>query len=267
VFQQKWQSDSSFESLSRFALQNHTHLHTALGSHNIRSLAYGLAVAESLGLPAGTVEIQMLHGMADDQKRAIVEQGHRLRVYMPFGELIPGMAYLVRRLLENTANESFLRARSVSQAKVEELLMAPQPTTAPLPQQVPDKSVVKTIGATDRSDQFFNEPLADFAQTDVRQQFADALNEVQSQFGKHYPLVIDAQPVGSDEKWVSVNPWHRRQVVGEVAAASAAQAEQAIAAAKRTFTNWATLPASARAELIRAAAQVNVEELLMAPQQ
>ena len=36
--------------------------------------------------------------------------GHRLRIYMPYGELIPGMAYLVRRLLENTSNDSFLRA-------------------------------------------------------------------------------------------------------------------------------------------------------------
>jgi RHH-type proline utilization regulon transcriptional repressor/proline dehydrogenase/delta 1-pyrroline-5-carboxylate dehydrogenase len=256
VFQQKWQSDASFESLSRFALQNHSHLRTALGSHNIRSLAYGLAVAESLGLPPGTVEIQMLHGMADDQKRAIVEQGHRLRVYMPFGELIPGMAYLVRRLLENTANESFLRARSVSQTNVEELLMAPQQTSTPAPQPVPDVSVVKKIGETKSTPEFFNEPLADFAQADVRQQFADALAEVQSQFGQHYPLVINGQPVGSDDKLVSVNPSHRRQVVGEVAAATAAQAEQAIAAAKRAFTNWATLPASARADFIRAAAQV-----------
>ena len=76
----------------------------------MRSLAHGMAVARHLGLPPAALELQMLYGMADAEKQALVDLGHRLRIYMPFGELIPGMAYLVRRLLENTSNDSFLRA-------------------------------------------------------------------------------------------------------------------------------------------------------------
>ena len=53
----------------------------------------------------------MLYGMADPMHAAIRRLGLRLRVYAPVGELVPGMAYLVRRLLENTSNESFLRHR------------------------------------------------------------------------------------------------------------------------------------------------------------
>ena len=56
--------------------------------------------------------------------QVLVDLGYRLRIYMPYGELIPGMAYLVRRLLENTANESFLHARA-SDVPIEELLAAP----------------------------------------------------------------------------------------------------------------------------------------------
>ena len=52
----------------------------------------------------------MLYGMAEPVKAALVAMKCALRVYTPFGELLPGMAYLVRRLLENTSNESFLRA-------------------------------------------------------------------------------------------------------------------------------------------------------------
>ena len=52
----------------------------------------------------------MLYGMAEPIKEALVSLGQRVRVYTPYGQLLPGMAYLVRRLLENTANESFLRA-------------------------------------------------------------------------------------------------------------------------------------------------------------
>ena len=49
-------------------------------------------------------------GMGDVIQRALVDRGHRVRVYTPYGAILPGMAYLVRRLLENTSNESFLKA-------------------------------------------------------------------------------------------------------------------------------------------------------------
>src|SRR5262249_35818781 len=71
-------------------------------------------------------EIQMLYGMADPLKDAVAKAGHRLRVYVPFGQLIPGMAYLVRRLLENTASQSFLRLGFAEDAPPEELLRSPR---------------------------------------------------------------------------------------------------------------------------------------------
>src|SRR5262245_66613065 len=63
--------------------------------------------------------------MAQPLVRALTERGERVRVYMPFGELIPGMAYLVRRLLENTSNESFLRRGFADQESPEVLLADP----------------------------------------------------------------------------------------------------------------------------------------------
>ena len=51
----------------------------------------------------------MLHGMAEPIKRALVKMGYRVRDYCPIGEVLPGMSYLVRRLLENTSNEGFLK--------------------------------------------------------------------------------------------------------------------------------------------------------------
>ena len=125
VFQRKWQSDESFERCTRFVLQNSAHLRCALGSHNLRSIAHGIATARHLGLPASVYELQMLYGMADAEKQALVDLGHRLRIYMPYGDLIPGMAYLVRRLLENTSNDSFLRAGFVEKIPPEKLLQDP----------------------------------------------------------------------------------------------------------------------------------------------
>ena len=97
----------------------------ALGSHNARSIAAALATLEKHGLPQSAIELQMLHGMGDQLKLAAIELGLRLREYAPVGELIPGMAYLVRRLLENSSNESWLKAGFKDNASVESLLASP----------------------------------------------------------------------------------------------------------------------------------------------
>jgi RHH-type transcriptional regulator, proline utilization regulon repressor / proline dehydrogenase / delta 1-pyrroline-5-carboxylate dehydrogenase len=109
VYQKKPQSDAAFERLSNVLFENHRWLRPALGSHNLRSLAHGIALAEKHRVPQSAWEIQMLYGMADNQAQLFAEQGFRVRIYTPFGEMLPGMAYLVRRLLENTSNDSFLR--------------------------------------------------------------------------------------------------------------------------------------------------------------
>jgi len=122
VFTEKWQSDESFEGLARTMVDHWTLIRPAIGSHNVRSIAATLAYAGACGLPPRTVEVQMLTGMGDPLKRAIVAMKQRLRVYAPFGDLVRGMAYLIRRLIENTSNESFLR-QSFSGGTPRELLL------------------------------------------------------------------------------------------------------------------------------------------------
>ena len=97
----------------------------AIGTHNARSIGATLALAERAGLPERAVELQMLHGMADPLKAAVLARGLRLREYMPVGEMIPGMAYLVRRLLENTSNESWLRSGFADGADPSVLVASP----------------------------------------------------------------------------------------------------------------------------------------------
>ncbi|MFQ3651726.1 MAG: proline dehydrogenase family protein, partial [Gemmataceae bacterium] len=123
VWAEKWQSDAAYERCTAFLIQQRDWLRPAFGSHNIRSLSYAMALAHNL--PPGSIEIQMLYGMADPIKQVLVDLGQRVRVYTPYGELLPGMAYLVRRLLENTANESFLRAGFAEGLPPERLLRDP----------------------------------------------------------------------------------------------------------------------------------------------
>src|SRR5262249_22040111 len=106
-------------------LENYQSLRPAFGSHNVRSIAHALAVAEELKVPPRSFEFQTLYGMADPIKDALVSLDQRVRVYTPYGQLLPGMAYLVRRLLENTSNESFLRASFRENVPEEQLLRNP----------------------------------------------------------------------------------------------------------------------------------------------
>src|SRR5437879_10493291 len=111
VFLQKPESDLNFELLTRIMLENESIVTSAFGSHNVRSIAHAQALADQLGIDRGRFEFQLLYGMAGPVKRALLAMGYRVREYSPVGELLPGMAYLVRRLLENTSNEGFLRAK------------------------------------------------------------------------------------------------------------------------------------------------------------
>src|SRR2546421_842 len=125
VFEEKAQTDANYERCARPLIDNAGAVRPAFASHNLRSLAYGLAATRAAGLPDGAVELQMLYGMAGPVHTALRQLGQRVRVYAPVGELVPGMAYLGRRLLENTSNESFLRQRSADGKELRHLIRPP----------------------------------------------------------------------------------------------------------------------------------------------
>jgi proline dehydrogenase len=129
VFEVKAESDRNFEELTRRLLDARPALRPAIASHNLRSIAHAIAYDELRGGAGGDLELQVLRGLGDPLQHAIAAQGLRVRTYCPVGDLVAGMAYLVRRLLENTSNESFLadQARGVP---LEELL-APPAVAAP----------------------------------------------------------------------------------------------------------------------------------------
>jgi RHH-type proline utilization regulon transcriptional repressor/proline dehydrogenase/delta 1-pyrroline-5-carboxylate dehydrogenase len=254
VFTQKRESDAQFEKLTQILMERHAVLRPALGSHNVRSLAYGIAVADALDLSPRTYEIQMLYGMANPIKEVLVALGRRVRIYTPYGRLLPGMAYLVRRLLENTANESFLRASFAENVPEEQLLMNPQ--------QQPDSHgpSFEANGyrelAPDRGprSEFHNEPVSDFSKQMNREAMQAALREVARQLGRVYPLVIAGKAVETDGALEGRNPSHIRQVLGKCGRANVAHAHSAIEAAKAVFPSWRdTDPHERAACLFRAA--------------
>ena len=159
VFERKPESDANFEKLSLLPARKRGRRDARLClAQHPQSGARACAHAERLGLEPSRVEFQVLYGMADAIKSALLQAGCRVRVYCPVGELLPGMAYLVRRLLENTSNEGFL-ANKFAKGATRDALLRRQwngSKTAALP--LPGSAGAEYGGVPD----FKNEPPADF---------------------------------------------------------------------------------------------------------
>jgi RHH-type transcriptional regulator, proline utilization regulon repressor / proline dehydrogenase / delta 1-pyrroline-5-carboxylate dehydrogenase len=130
VFLDKAETDANYERLSRLLLESHDVIDAAFGSHNIRSLAHAIVTAKQASVAKDGYEIQMLYGMGEPIRQAVIQNGQRVRVYVPVGRLLPGMAYLIRRLMENTSNTSFLRQTYAEEQQIDKLILPPGPMNA-----------------------------------------------------------------------------------------------------------------------------------------
>jgi RHH-type proline utilization regulon transcriptional repressor/proline dehydrogenase/delta 1-pyrroline-5-carboxylate dehydrogenase len=186
----------------------------------------------------------MLFGMADPIKKSLVKQGYRVREYAPVGELIPGMAYLVRRLLENTSNESFLRSKFADGATAEQLLKDPKDGLAPSssdPYQLETSKHIK----------FKNEPLIDFGVASEREKLQRALAEFKATAcGKEHALFINGKEVKTGRFIESFNPGKPSQLIGRVHVAGVNEAEAAVNAAHAAFPEWKRTSVEKRAAII-----------------
>jgi RHH-type transcriptional regulator, proline utilization regulon repressor / proline dehydrogenase / delta 1-pyrroline-5-carboxylate dehydrogenase len=282
VWEIKRETDAAYERITQMLMEAHDAIDLAVGSHNIRSIARAIALRDELSVEPRALEFQTLYGMAAPLVRALTERGERVRVYMPFGELIPGMAYLVRRLLENTSQESFLRrgfledeppevlladpSRAVSAAPVRR---TPPETTEARGSESPDRGIVpKTPAARGSSERFpdpairrslpehfENEPLTDFTVAGERERFAAALTDVHRQFGRLYPLVIGGEQRDTIGKLVSRNPSRPVEAIGFTASATGDDIDAAVAAAERAFPAWRDLGIEERGEMLARVAE------------
>ena len=250
VYIDKAETDLAFERLTRRLLSASPLVTTAIASHNVRSIAHAMAVAETLGLSKQQLEFQLLYGMGDAIHAAIVSLGFPVRIYTPVGELIPGMAYLVRRLLENTANESFLRQEYVQERSADELLHPPAPSIA--------STAVRSLSPPTQG--WHGEPWRDFSREDARRRMAEALASVREQRGRSYPLLIGPDEVQSGLAFTVRNPAAPDEAIGIVAKATAVEVDRAVRLAAAAQPGWARLPVEERVQLLRRTAALMREE-------
>ena len=251
VYTHKAETDAAFERLSRLILENQDICSFACGSHNIRSISAVMEMARELGVPDGRYEFQVLYGMAEPVRKGLLRVAGRVRLYAPYGDLLPGMAYLVRRLLENTANESFLRQSFVEETEVERLMENPLATLGR--DFLEGTPPVKKDSSQEH---FINEPMADFTRAEVRRAFTGAITEVRQNLGKTYPLHIGGRDITTADILPSVNPADPEVIIGKVCQASVTEIDLAIAAAREALPAWKALSAQGRAQYLFKAADI-----------
>lgn len=264
VWIQKWQSDACYEELTAIMLQHADLIRPAFASHNVRSLAHVMAVAESLDLSPRDYELQMLAGMGEPLKAAIQEMGRCLRVYCPYGELIKGMAYLIRRLLENTSNDSFLKNRFGDRSAYDALLSLPEsaaleddePTDETLPSRhyedpFEDCSMIASSVGLD----FKNTTAIGFSNSENRERIGTLIGALRSKSGKDRLLKIGGEEIRSEAWLTSHDPANPDQVVARVATAELAHADQVVAAASKALPSWRSQPFDVRADILRRVAK------------
>lgn len=126
VFDSKKETDIQFEKNVLYLLESFPYIRSAFGTHNLRSISFVLYHTNQKFIT--DFEIQMLYGMAGKYKFSLESLGYPIREYSPIGSLLPGMAYLIRRLLENTSNQGFLYQLSQGK-KLDSLVKNPNKET------------------------------------------------------------------------------------------------------------------------------------------
>ncbi len=253
VFTHKSATDAQFEACTRLLFAQPDAFRPAIAGHNVRSIAHALACAEAVRAPRGSFEFQMLYGMVDPLKTAVTALGQRVRVYAPFGALLPGMAYLVRRLLENTSNTSFVAAGFLRGEKMETLLMPPDPH-----HQL--ANALAALPASNIAGEFRNEPLRDFSQAAVLQAWDQALRQVQSRLPISCAPFIAQQVIRSGEAWAWQNPSRLHEVVANVHFANAEITRQAITAVDQAWPMWQATAVDDRAHCLEKLAEVLIAQ-------
>ncbi len=235
VLMHKDRTDRSYESLLEMVFKNPDVIRPAVAGHNTETISCTAALAEKLGIPKNGFEFQMIYGMAEPIRDALVSMGYRVRAYTPVGELIPGMAYLIRRLLENTFQGSYLRKTF-------------------MPLEGDDQTSSEIASTSPRS--FINEPSTDFSFPENREAMFSALKRVRENLGRVYPVYIAGREIHTSAMIDSVNPACPEEIIGRVCSVNTTLLNEAVTAASEAFPSWRSLTFSQRADYLYKAARL-----------
>jgi RHH-type proline utilization regulon transcriptional repressor/proline dehydrogenase/delta 1-pyrroline-5-carboxylate dehydrogenase len=251
VFTTKPATDLNYLVCAKALIEASPYIYAQFATHNAHTLAAVRRMARDRNV---TIEHQRLHGMGealyDAAHEAWADEHVIVRAYAPVGgheELLP---YLVRRLLENGANSSFVHA--LLDERVPAAAVAADPITAVEAQ--PDRHPRIPVPMNIYGDRQ-NSLGRDYSQSADRERHAKALERVDSEKLTSGPIIGGKLRAGINPQDVT-NPADRSQVLGHVSEASVEDVDAAVAAAGNAQVAWDRIGGSGRAPILRAMADV-----------
>ena len=255
VFTRKVNTDVSYLACARRMFAASDALYPMFATHNAQTIAAIHAMSREGGARRD-YEFQRLHGMGDDLYAEVIgadQLGTPCRVYAPVGSHEDLLPYLVRRLLENGANSSFVNRITDARVKAADLVANPVATVAanvikPHPHIPQPRDLFRSQNESRNNSMGIN--LANEAQL---RELAAAINAAVKPWAAK-PLIPGATAFGAAVK-VS-NPADRREAVGEYLAANEANVQQALTNGVAAQPAWDALPAASRAVILEKAADL-----------
>jgi RHH-type proline utilization regulon transcriptional repressor/proline dehydrogenase/delta 1-pyrroline-5-carboxylate dehydrogenase len=254
VFTRKASTDISYLACAQRLLASPDAFFPQFATHNAHTLSAVIEMAGGEAAARDKLEFQRLHGMGEPLYEQVVPKeamGIAARIYAPVGSHEDLLAYLVRRLLENGANTSFVNRIVDEKAPLDEIVADPVLKVRKLAQKPhPRIPLPIDIYGAERK----NSKGIDLTDLDV---LVPLQREVEAAAAREWrtsaiiggqPLAVEGQPV--------MNPADLRQTVGRVANAGPRDVENAIARAARAFPDWASTPAGERAGCLDRAADM-----------
>ena len=250
VFTRKVNTDVSYLACAKKLLSHPDAFYPCFATHNAHSLS---AIAEMAGNHSG-FEFQCLHGMGDalyDQVVGKEGNGYPVRIYAPVGSHEDLLAYLVRRLLENGANSSFVNRIVDESAPIREIIADP---LAEAPRNMPSYHPRIPLPAGLYGPERPNAEGYDITHPDVLSALKTDMDEEVSESFRSCPLIGGLEKSGHESK--IRNPANHAEVVGVVQEADADQAKEALNRAIKAKPDWDDLGAEKRAEILLKAADL-----------
>src|SRR5690348_4553272 len=243
VFTRKVATDVSYLACAKRLLAAEDAIYPAFATHNANTIGQIKALAGSREF-----EFQRLHGMGEELyeelaklERHIGDKQTPVRIYAPVGSHKELLAYLVRRLLENGANSSFVNRIADEQVSIDELVRDPvAELAAPEPKRNPKIILPRDVFGAERH----NSAGCDLSDPLVREPLLERLNALESRSWTAEPTL------GKGEPRPITSPQDRRITVGTVFEATAADVDRMVRAAHVAQQNWDALGGEARARLL-----------------
>ncbi len=249
----KRETDLCFQALVLRCLEHGDELQLALGSHNLRDHCFARAARAELYPDAPPIEHQCLHATYEGLSTAMAAAGWPVRNYIPVGSLLMGMAYLVRRVMENSSQVGVLTMARRAVDLGTAMTSPAQSLLAKAEQGRPSgrEGVQRRPLLTDQDDDLRFRPVspARLHLASHRQALDEAIEAVRGQL----PLRSHVAATGAGAPLRSFSPDAPAVEIGALPTATTADVAEAVARASEAAQAWAALPAAARAlHLLRA---------------